>query len=64
MILVLSVVDEHSGLRLPDETQTEVFITMRDMLHSYVKWHRQYAKLLDGDAPSFMKTLKKRKRNT
>ncbi|MFS8031750.1 hypothetical protein Hanom_Chr17g01549601 [Helianthus anomalus] len=43
VLLVHYVADEHSGLCLPDETHTEVFITMGDMLHSY---------LLNGDAPS------------
>ncbi|MFS7904174.1 hypothetical protein Hanom_Chr01g00032881 [Helianthus anomalus] len=51
-----SVVDEHSGLPVPDETHTEVFITMGDMLHSYVQWPRQH--LLNRDAPSKSSALR------
>ncbi|KAJ0667215.1 hypothetical protein HanPI659440_Chr17g0675311 [Helianthus annuus] len=51
-VQVHSVVDEHSGLCVPDETHTEVFLIIGDTLHSYVKWPRQYVKLLNEDASS------------
>ncbi|MFS7943827.1 hypothetical protein Hanom_Chr06g00504781 [Helianthus anomalus] len=54
-IQVHSIVDEHSGLCVWNETHTEVFITMGDMLHSYVQWPRQHVNVYfssEKDAPS------------